>query len=1487
MSGQEDNGWSTAVNGVKLTSSSSSAYVYVDNQSMSLLEVPNVDPTFNVEEHDFRHMSMRDPLFACSVLQDAGRAELSAEMAVRVEQAVNDSVLSLGITLDISVSLIFPTISEPTLYATKIATSEAEEAQRRAMHYIFPPQVQRSAPQSHMDVASLYATLGPAPQLNPPSLQANYQPHQLLPTLLPFQRRSVAWLLSREGKAINDSLDVVDRNVDSDLPLFWQKVLVKAADGTEQELYVNDLTGAVSTSKPSDDSPRGGILAEEPGLGKTLESIALVLLNPAIGRNPSNKSWNADARIFMKEVKTTLIVTPASLLQQWVDELKLHAPSLKVLIYEGWSKVKVPITESDLAVAKEERAKAARKAKARATRAELAAAKSSPSPALAMARAKGKGKAKAQDDNTTEMDVDDAESRADAPEDDDEELLDWCSYVNQFDVCITTYNVLQQDLGVARPPPNRPRRTNATYVNIERSRSPLVMCEFYRVLMDEVQMVGGGKTEEMVSLIPRVSSFAVSGTPARSQIGDLIQVWKFLRVDAVTPRIWARLLKPGYADQLVQLFLRYAIRTMKASVKDELTIPKQTRYLVPIELGRVERHVYDQNLEKALLDLGLDARGVAVSEGWQVDTANLRNWLRKLRGICTHPQVGQLQNQGDKLHKPGVLKTIGEVLESMKDQNWRNLMEDRRSKVQLMTETAQLYQRHEQHHTRYQTALEILSQAEKEANDVIQEIEATIAAHDQDGRRLKAQATAFVSGQQGVGESSAGPSDDKGKGRAMSEESDDLPRNAAGEEHRVKRRALVARLRECQITLHKVTFLKGDVHHVLGNTEEETAAYEKADGLRRLLLRGTEETAERAMAYLAEEGNRLDEKEMMIEVPYLGAGGIRSSLLMEEVNEKVDELLNQQSALLWKWRTHLVKLLTMPLNSKGEEVDGMEYGRSLDAQGEAETYLQVYAALLADRREALTAERTLLAAHDVREKKSRRTKAAKKAELALMDEDVMLAVGDFEPQPQDEALRKELNDQRKAFLDDHNPERAIRSIMVELSHIAAAIMRKDDPEKIIATQAADQLRNLLASQAKLMEKLQADLNRLRRTFNERIQYFRQLQEVSDTVADIEWEGQIAEAIERNVYETEELDVNVNTGKARQRYLEHLAKSQGEGTMDSDEESCILCKCEFERGYITQCAHVFCEDCMKAWLTRERGKTCPVCRVAIHPDTMQRFVIGDKSAGQAAPPRPVNNEPAPKSTRRIEYNFIDPDIFHDVNTMEALGSYGSKIQTLLRHLLYLQIIDPGAKSIVFSAWADSLLIIEHALTRNAIPCLRIDQSTRKENAVKKFKTDPNIQVLLLHGERENAGLNVTCASRVFLVESVVHHAFEIQAIARIDRMGQTRPTEVFCYYAEDTVERNILDLAARRGQSLYTKDHAAGTLTAGPITAPSKSGIDAPKKRAQKGDFVFKTEDMLAIFFPHLFEDIEYLIPADEQSQTAPQPGSSQASQPIAGPSRLA
>ncbi|KAJ3792161.1 hypothetical protein GGU11DRAFT_819104 [Lentinula aff. detonsa] len=209
-------------------------------------------------------------------------------------------------------------------------------------------------------------------------------------------------------------------------------------------------------------------------------------------------------------------------------------------------------------------------------------------------------------------------------------------------------------------------------------------------------------------------------------------------------------------------------------------------------------------------------------------------------------------------------------------------------------------------------------------------------------------------------------------------------------------------------------------------------------------------------------------------------------------------------------------------------------------------------------------------------------------------------------------------------------------------------------------------------------------------------------------------------------------------------------------------------------------------------------------------------------------------------------------------------------------MYLEQTDPGSKSIVFSAWADSLA----------------NRGIRGDGPVKKFKANPEISVLLLHGERENASLNITCASRVFLLESVVHHGFEIQAIARIDRMGQTRPTEVYCYYAEDTVERNILDLAARQGLSPYTKVNSAGTLNVSPFAneKPTIESLAKKNSKAVKGDFISKIDDMLAVrLFPLMFEDLEYLLPPEDvYTHYCSYPKCRPAVQEnaVAGPSRL-
>ena len=81
---------------------------------------------------------------------------------------------------------------------------------------------------------------------------------------------------------------------------------------------------------------------------------------------------------------------------------------------------------------------------------------------------------------------------------------------------------------------------------------------------------------------------------------------------------------------------------------------------------------------------------------------------------------------------------------------------------------------------------------------------------------------------------------------------------------------------------------------------------------------------------------------------------------------------------------------------------------------------------------------------------------------------------------------------------------------------------------------------------------------------------------------------------------------------------------------------------------------------------------------------------EETVEQSPAPERRNTGDAPKSRRVFEYNSIDPEVLEELKKIDCLGSYGTKIETLVKHLLYLDDVDPGCKSIVFSAWADSLL-----------------------------------------------------------------------------------------------------------------------------------------------------------------------------------------------------
>jgi E3 ubiquitin-protein ligase SHPRH len=94
---------------------------------------------------------------------------------------------------------------------------------------------------------------------------------------------------------------------------------------------------------------------------------------------------------------------------------------------------------------------------------------------------------------------------------------------------------------------------------------------------------------------------------------------------------------------------------------------------------------------------------------------------------------------------------------------------------------------------------------------------------------------------------------------------------------------------------------------------------------------------------------------------------------------------------------------------------------------------------------------------------------------------------------------------------------------------------------------------------------------MRKTFNDRILYFRQLQEISDSVAEVEWEEPTLElAIQNCVTNRTDYDAKINMNRARHRYLVNLVSgSKDDAEAEEEENVCILCRCDFIRGFITQ------------------------------------------------------------------------------------------------------------------------------------------------------------------------------------------------------------------------------------------------------------------------------------------------------------------------------
>ncbi|KAH7165543.1 SNF2 family N-terminal domain-containing protein [Dactylonectria macrodidyma] len=219
-----------------------------------------------------------------------------------------------------------------------------------------------------------------------------------------------------------------------------------------------------------------------------------------------------------------------------------------------------------------------------------------------------------------------------------------------------------------------------------------------------------------------------------------------------------------------------------------------------------------------------------------------------------------------------------------------------------------------------------------------------------------------------------------------------------------------------------------------------------------------------------------------------------------------------------------------------------------------------------------------------------------------------------------------------------------------------------------------------------------------------------------------------------------------------------------------QEDCAICYDTIRAPVITECRHVFCRACISRAIDLQR--MCPMCR---NPLTVEGLIEpAPETAGDEAPP-------------------LDSEM------------QSSKTEAMLQ-IVQATLRNDGSKVIVFSQWTSFLNILQTQLEAASIKFSRVDGSMKAEHrdrAIAALDKDPETQVMLASLAVCSVGLNLVSADTVILCDSWWAPAIEDQAIDRVHRLGQTRPTTVWRLVMEGSVEERVLDVQQEK-RELVTK-----------------------------------------------------------------------------------
>ncbi|TGO31691.1 hypothetical protein BHYA_0432g00020 [Botrytis hyacinthi] len=125
---------------------------------------------------------------------------------------------------------------------------------------------------------------------------------------------------------------------------------------------------------------------------------------------------------------------------------------------------------------------------------------------------------------------------------------------------------------------------------------------------------------------------------------------------------------------------------------------------------------------------------------------------------------------------------------------------------------------------------------------------------------------------------------------------------------------------------------------------------------------------------------------------------------------------------------------------------------------------------------------------------------------------------------------------------------------------------------------------------------------------------------------------------------------------------------------------------------------------------------------------------------------------------------------------------------------------GEKTIIFSQFVTFLDLLQVPIGEKGWKCERYDgsiNSKRRDEAIRRFQDKSDCNIMLISLKAGNAGLNLTAASRVIILDPFWNPFIEMQAVDRAYRIGQLKTVQVHRILVQETVEDRIMELQRQK------------------------------------------------------------------------------------------